>query len=100
MGKTTGFFSFIAGAVFGAVIALLYAPTSGEELRAQIRDEADARLQQVSEEWAKALENVQQSIDEMSTEVKTYLDQLAKKEEQESAEADVEVDVEVAVEEA
>lgn len=32
MGKTTGFFSFIAGAVFGAVIALLYAPTSGEEL--------------------------------------------------------------------
>lgn len=36
----------------------------------------------------------------MSTEVKTYLDQLAKKEEQEFAEADVEVDVEVAVEEA
>jgi len=100
MGKTTGFFSFIAGAVFGAVVALLYAPTSGEELRAQIRDEADMRLQQASEEWAKALENVQQSIDEMSAEVKTYLDQLAKKEELESGEAEVEVDVEVVVEEA
>ena len=100
MGRTTGFFSFIAGAVFGAVIALLYAPTSGEELRAQIRDEADIKMQKASEEWTKALENVQQSIDEMSAEVKTYLDQLAKKEELEYGEADVEVDVEVAVEEA
>jgi gas vesicle protein len=100
MGKGTGFLSFIAGAVFGAVLALLYAPTSGEELRAQIRDEADIRLQKASEEWTKALENVQTSIDEMGAEVKTYLDQLAKKEELESGEADVNVDVEVAVDEA
>ena len=96
MGKGTGFLSFIAGAVFGAVIALLYAPTSGEELRAQIRDEADVRLQKASEDWTKALENVQQSIDEMGAEVKTYLDQLAKKEKLESGETDVEDDVEIA----
>ena len=91
MGKGTGFLSFIAGALFGAVIALLYAPTSGEELRGQIRDEADIRLQKASEEWAKAMENMQQSIDEMSVEVKTRLDQLAKKDALESGDVDVEV---------
>lgn len=95
MNKGTSFLSFIAGAVFGAVVALLYAPTSGEELRQQIRDEADVKLQNVSEEWAKALEKVQESIDEMSGEVKGYLDQLSKEREKEAAEAGIEIEEEI-----
>ncbi|MCK5642503.1 MAG: YtxH domain-containing protein, partial [Gammaproteobacteria bacterium] len=39
MGRNAGtsIVSFLVGATFGAVIALLYAPSSGEELRGQIR---------------------------------------------------------------
>jgi len=79
MSKGSNFMSFLSGAVFGAIIALLYAPTSGEELRGNIREEVDIRLQQASEEWDKAIESLQTSIDEMSVDLKAYIDQLSKK---------------------
>ena len=79
--KNTGisFLSFLFGAIFGAIIALLYAPTSGEELRTQIRDEADIRLRQASEEWDRSLKALQKSMEETSTEIKDYIDQLSVK---------------------
>lgn len=87
MGKNAGIslFSFVMGAVFGAVVALLYAPTSGEELRAQIREEADTRWKQASAEIDKTLKSVQKSIDDLTLEVKGYLDQFASKPEQEQS---------------
>ena len=95
MNKGTGFLSFIAGALFGAVIALLYAPTSGEELRTQIRTEADAKLQQASQEWEKAIVNIQKSIDEMSSEMKAQIEQLSSKQQLEGEEPEVVVEVDI-----
>jgi hypothetical protein len=40
-------FAFISGLTLGALTALLLAPTSGEELRGQIRVKADASGQQI-----------------------------------------------------
>ena len=77
MSKGSNFMSFLSGAVFGAIIALLYAPTSGEELRGNIREEVDARWQQASEEWDKTMESIQASIEEMSEEFKAYFEQLS-----------------------
>ena len=82
MSKGSNFMSFLSGAVFGAIIALLYAPTSGEELRGNIREEVDTRWQQASEEIDKAMESIQASIDEMSEEFKAYFEQLSKNEEE------------------
>lgn len=77
MAKTVStIFSFLLGAAVGAAVALLYAPTSGEELRGQIRTEADVRLEKLSAEWEKAIAELQASVDKTRTEVMTYLEQM------------------------
>lgn len=96
--KGLPFLTFILGSLVGSVVALLYAPTSGEELRTQIRTEADTRWKQASDEWDKALKNMQQSLDETTEEIRAYLEQLSTKTQPELAEGD-DVDVEVVVEE-
>ena len=68
--------SFLAGAFVGTVVALLYAPKSGEELRTQIRAEADATVKRASAEWNKAVQDIQHQIEESQTQVKGYMAQL------------------------
>ena len=68
--------SFLAGAFVGSVVALLYAPKSGEELRTQIREEADATAKRASAEWNKAVQDIQHQIEESQTQVKGYMAQL------------------------
>jgi gas vesicle protein len=40
-------FAFVSGLMLGAITALMLAPSSGEELRGQIRVKADASGQQI-----------------------------------------------------
>jgi gas vesicle protein len=47
-------FAFISGLTLGALTALLLAPTSGEELRGQIRVKADASGQQLKADYGQA----------------------------------------------
>ena len=68
--------SFLAGAFVGSVVALLYAPKSGEELRTQIRTEADATVKRASVEWNKAVQDIQHQIEDSQTQVKNYMAQL------------------------
>ena len=68
--------SFLAGAFVGSVVALLYAPKSGEELRTQIRAEADATVKRASAEWNKAVQDIQHQIEESQAQVKGYMAQL------------------------
>ena len=68
--------SFLAGAFVGSVVALLYAPKSGEELRTQIRAEADATVKRASTEWNKAVQDIQHQIEESQAQVKGYMAQL------------------------
>jgi gas vesicle protein len=64
------FVSFIAGLAVGALVALLYAPLSGEELRSQIRTEVDQRSTRVMAELDKTLKSLQQSIEQVRGEMK------------------------------
>lgn len=60
---------FLAGTVFGAAIALLYAPMAGEDLRNEIRREADARYQQVQSQVQRGLTELNTRLDKLNTDI-------------------------------
>ena len=72
-------FSFFAGLAVGAAIALLYAPTSGEELRGQIRQEVDQRLTRASAEMDKSLKSIQSALEQTRMEMNNYFQQAQAK---------------------
>ena len=67
--------SFFLGAAVGAVAALLYAPSSGEELRDRIRSEAEDDLTRLQSELNASVSDLQKRIDSLTNEVQGYLDQ-------------------------
>lgn len=82
--KAMSFVSFLTGAAVGAVVALLYAPTSGEELRSQIREEADTRWQMVTTEFDNAVSSMQQSLEETRKEMLALVEEALSKEAEEA----------------
>ncbi|MGB3715509.1 MAG: YtxH domain-containing protein [Candidatus Promineifilaceae bacterium] len=67
-------FSFLTGILVGVAVGLLYAPMSGEELRAEIRAEAEVELRKAEAEWNKRLKEVNESLEATRREVKAYID--------------------------
>jgi gas vesicle protein len=65
------FSGFFMGILVGVGIGLLFAPSSGEELRAQIQQEAEIELKKLEAEWHRRLQQVQKSIEETRNEVKS-----------------------------
>jgi gas vesicle protein len=65
------FSGFFMGILVGVGIGLLFAPSSGEELRAQIQQEAEIELKKLEAEWQRRLQQVQKSIEETRNEVKS-----------------------------
>jgi gas vesicle protein len=57
------------GALAGAVVALLFAPSSGEELRTNIKTKADAEYAKLQDEWQKGVQEMQTRMDKMSTDL-------------------------------
>jgi gas vesicle protein len=84
------FFSFLSGVLVGAVVALLFAPMTGEDLRRQIQEEADAELKRVDAEWQKVLGQINKTVEETQAELKAYIEKAqseATEEEEEKAAA-------------
>lgn len=69
--------SFLVGILFGGIMALLYAPKSGIELRSQIREQASETSHQLAEQYDKSLKSVQKSLADTQQQLQT----LMKKEE-------------------
>ncbi len=61
--------SFLLGAVVGAAVALLYAPSTGEELRMNIKTQADTQYARLQDEYQKGLQEMQSRMDKMSGEL-------------------------------
>jgi len=82
-------FSFLAGVIVGGVAALLLAPMSGEDLRQQIQDEANAEIKKVDAEWKKILEQLNQTVENTQAELRAYIEraQAGKSEEAVTEEA-------------
>ena len=57
---------FIFGAIAGAAVALLYAPSTGEELRTNIKTQADTQYAKLQEEWQKGLGELQSRMDKIN----------------------------------
>jgi len=77
-------FSFLAGILVGVAVGLLYAPMSGEELRAEIKTEAEAELKKAEAEWHKRLNEVNEAIEATRQEVKTYMEKTPQTADEES----------------
>ena len=60
---------FVFGAIVGAAVALLVTPSSGEDLRKQIKSRADVEVAKLQDEWQKGMQEVQNRLDKVSTEV-------------------------------
>ena len=54
------------GALGGAIVALLFAPSSGEELRTNIKTKADAEYAVLQDQWQKSMQELQTRMDKMS----------------------------------
>ncbi len=68
--------SFLLGVIAGAVVALLFAPTSGNELRANIKTQADAQYAKLQDDYQKGMQQVHTSLDKMNTELQTLSSRL------------------------
>ncbi len=55
--------AFLAGAIIGGVVALLFAPRSGAETRGMIRDFVDEEIDMVKNKAASARDYVEDEID-------------------------------------
>ena len=84
--------SFFVGAAVGAAAALMLAPSSGEELRQQLHDVADADRERMRVEYQKGMEDLHTRVDKMSSSVSSAMHKDQGEEEV------VEVDVDVVVE--
>jgi gas vesicle protein len=60
---------FIWGAVVGAAVALLYAPSTGEELRSNIKTQADTQYTKLQEEWQKGIGELQSRMDKINSDL-------------------------------
>ena len=63
-------FYFLLGASVGAVIALLFAPQSGEELRANLQSTADRNWQAIQAEWQAGMGKIQTHLDQIQSDLK------------------------------
>jgi gas vesicle protein len=65
--------SFIVGITFGAavgaIVALLFAPSSGQELRGNIKTQADAQYAKMQEQYQKGMTELQTRMDKMSSDL-------------------------------
>ena len=60
---------FLLGALSGAVAALLFAPSSGEELRANIKTQADTQVAKLQSEYQKGMQDMNARIDQLSSQL-------------------------------
>ena len=61
--------SFVMGVIVGAVAALLVAPSSGEDLRKEIKTQADVEVAKLQDEWQKGMQEVHDRLDKVSSEI-------------------------------
>lgn len=66
---------FLLGAMVGAAVALMFAPSSGSELRAQIQSTAERDLERLQSEWQQGLHKTNEKLDSLQADLKQALKQ-------------------------
>jgi gas vesicle protein len=68
--------SFGLGAVVGAAVALLFAPSSGEELRANIKTQADTQYARLQDQYQKGMTEMQSRMDKMNSDLQAMTNKV------------------------
>ena len=66
---------FLLGAAFGAIAALLFAPSSGAELRSQVQTAAEENLERFQAEWEQGLKKTNEKLDTLQADLKQAMSQ-------------------------
>lgn len=61
---------FVVGAAVGALVALMMAPKSGEELRGDIQQRTNVDLQKVQQSYEQGLEEISQKMSQIQAQLK------------------------------
>jgi gas vesicle protein len=61
----------LIGALIGSALALLFAPSSGEELRANIKSKTDTQYARLQDEWQKGKQEIDTRMDKLSSKVQS-----------------------------
>jgi gas vesicle protein len=69
---------FVLGAVIGATLALLFAPASGQEMRANLQAAAEKDTARFQAEWQAAMAKTNERLDQMQAELKQALQRASK----------------------
>ena len=64
------FVYLLLGAAFGATLALLFAPKSGAELRADLQATAEKDKARLQEDWQAAMAKTNERVDKLKAELK------------------------------
>ncbi len=64
---------FLLGAVVGAAVALLYAPSTGEELRANIKSQANTQYAGLQDKWQTGMQEMQTRMDKMTSDTQAMM---------------------------
>lgn len=68
-----GFMLLLIGALGGAVLALLFAPESGQALRSQLGSDATAERQRLDAQVDSSLRKIQARVDALHTDLSSYI---------------------------
>lgn len=86
--STNTIIAFFVGAVAGAIAALMLAPKSGEDLRADLAREAQADRDRIMNEYNRANREMHSRLDKVQSDVQSTLEQVRGKAEEAKEEAD------------
>lgn len=67
---------FMLGGAIGAALALLYAPSSGEETRRRIRESADKARMRTREGYEAALDEIEERLEALKNAVQDKKDEV------------------------
>ena len=70
----------VLGAAVGATVALLFAPKSGAELRADLQATAEKDLSRLQADWQATMAKTNARLDQMQADLKQALQQAQEKE--------------------
>jgi len=70
--------SLLLAAVAGAAVALLFAPTSGRELRTDIKTQSETEYTKLQNEVQKSIQDMHSRMDKMSSELQALSSSRAK----------------------
>lgn len=86
--------TFLSGALVGAITALLFAPSSGEELRTQLGERAEAELRRAEAEWRRGMTELNAKLEDVLQEVRTLVQQSEELEAPDATDVEAEVEAE------